>query len=364
MLRRLFCAAAATAAALSPSLASAQAQSAERRWQLEVIGGLAFFELPTSGEAALPPPGPALTTSSPTTPSRRVPTWFLGDGASLVNGVNTEFGVASLLAPLDDALGRVGLSGTNAPAMGLRLRRTVTPRWSLDVSAELWTGSTEIDPALLEAVELTRASFASAFTGLFTTGPFTATSVNATATVDDRTSRELAVIAAMRYELLSGALAPYITFGGGVISRIGDLPSVTLSGSYSFRVQTLQTLTPAFAESDVLTMRFDQAAGPLGMVGAGVRRDLSTRVGFSLDGRVFFSKDSLSLRLDSRPSVTTTTPGEVIQAGAAPSVQFSTNSSTGRDSSLSGTPLNGFKAFSASGLQTRYSITAGVFVRF
>lgn len=363
MFRRLVCLAVATACTcLIPTAVSAQPQ--ERRWQMEVIGGLSFFELPTSGDAALPPQGPSLPTSGPTNPSRRIPTWFLGDGASLLNGANAEFGVASRLVPLDQALIRLGLSGTNAPVIGLRIRRALTSRWSLDLSTELWTGSTDISPELLDAVELSRSSFETAFTGLFSTGPFVSTTAQATATLNDPTSRELAVIGSVRYHLLTGTLAPYVTIGGGVITRMGNLPSVTLKGDYAFRVQTSQTPAASFSESDVLTMRFEQAAGPVGMVGAGFRNDLSSRVGFSLDGRVYLSQDTLSLRLDSRPTVTTGTPAAFIESFTAPAVQFSNNNSTGRDSSLSGTPLNGFKAFTSSGLQTRYSVTAGVFLRF
>lgn len=362
MFRRILCGFACAAAVLLP--ARADAQTPERRWQLEVVGGLSLFELPTSGEAALPAQGPALPTSGPTTPSRRIPTWFLGDGASLLNGANAEFGVASRLAPIDEALGSLGLSGTNAPVMGVRVRRALTPRWSLELSTELWTGSTEISPELLDAAELARTSFESAFTGLFSTGPFVSTSVSAAVTTANRTSRELAVIGSVRYHVLTGALAPYLTIGGGVITRLGDLPSLTLTGDYSFQVQTLEFQTTPFAESDVLTLGFEQAAGPVGMVGGGFRSDLTSRLGFSIDGRVYLSNNTLSLRLDSLPSVTTGTPAGAIDSGTAPSVHFSNNSSTGRDSSLSGTPLDGFKAFSTSGLQTRYAVTAGVFVRF
>lgn len=363
MLRRLVCVVAGTTlVVLVPTVAGAQ--TPERRWQLELVGGLSIFELPTSGDAALPPQGPTLPTSGPTNPSRRIPTWFLGDGASLLNGANAEFGVASRLVPLDEALGNLGLSGSNAPVMGLRIRRTLSSRWSLDLSTELWTGSTDVSPELLDAVEASRGSFEAAFNGLFTTGPFVSTSVKAAVTANDRSSRELALIGSVRYHLLAGALSPYLTIGGGVITRMGDLPSITLTGDYTFQVQTSLAPVASFAESDVLTMRFEQAAGPVGMVGGGFSNDLTSRVGFSLDGRVYLSQDTLSLRLDSRPSVTTGTPAAYIESFTAPSVQFSNNSSTGRDSSLSGAPLNGFKAFSTSGLQTRYSVTAGIFVRF
>lgn len=364
MLRRLVRPVAfAVATVLLPANA-ADAQTSDRRWQVELLGGLSIFELPTSGEAALPAAGPALPTSGPTNPSRRIPTWFLSDGASLLNGANDEFGVASRLVPLDDALGRLGLSGTNAPVMGLRLRRDLSARWSIDLSTEVWTGATEIDPALLDAVETSRASFESAFAGLFATGPFGATAVSTDVVISERTSRELAVVGSVRYHLLTGSWSPYLTVGGGVLTRIGSLPSISLHGSYQFQVQAANVPAVPFSESDTVTLRFEQAAGPVGVAGLGMRQQLSPRMGFAIDGRVYVSRETLSLRVDSAPTVTTGTPAGFIESFTTPAVQFSNNTSTGRASSLSGTPLNGFKAFTTSGVQLRYAVTAGIFFRF
>lgn len=360
---RRLCGALLTASALTwPALV--MAQPAEHRWQLEVVGGLSVFTLPTSGTSALPPAGPVLQTSGPTNPSRRIPTWFLGDGASLLNGTIAEFGVASRLVPLDDTLGQLGVSGANAPVVGVRLRRGLSPRWSMEVSSELWNGTTQLSPDLLKAVETSRASFESAFAGLFLTGPFAATNVRAVATQDTGTSREVVVLASARYEVRSGAWAPYVTAGGGLIGRLGSLPAITLRGSYAFQVQTSQAPSASFAETDTLTLRHEQSAGPVGMVGAGLHRQLSSRTGLSLDGRVYLADGTLALRLDSRPEVTTSSSPAFIESFTTPSVQFSNNGASGRASSLSGAPLNGFKAFTTSGLQIRYAVTAGVFIRF
>lgn len=171
--------------------APASAQSTDRRWQVELVGGVAVFQMPTSGDAALPPAGPSLPTNGPTTPSRRVPTWFLGDGASLLNGTNAEFGVASRLVPLDAALGTLGLTGTNAPAMGVRVRRQMTSRLSLELGAELHAGSVRMSDELLDAAEGSRASFEAAFAGLFTSGPFQNVDVTATSTMTGQSSHEL-----------------------------------------------------------------------------------------------------------------------------------------------------------------------------
>lgn len=342
---------------------SAFAQSSSGRWQVELVGGIAVFNLPTSGEVALPPAGPSLPTSGPTNPSRRIPTWFLGDGASLLNGTNAEFGVASRLVPLDAALGNLGLAGTNAPALGLRVLRQMSSHLSLEIAAEVYTGSMHMSDGLLDAVELSRAGFDAAFTGLFTSGPFTDVSVTAGSAATGQSGRELVLSGVLRVVLLDGPFAPYLTAGGGVINRIGDLPRVTLTGDYQFTVSTAQGQA-MFAELDSLTVRYEQGASPVGIVGGGFEQRLTDRMGFSVDGRVYLGRQTLTMRLDSTPEITTRSPGAFIESFTTPAVQFSSNPATGRDSTLSGTPLNGFAAVTTSGLQIRYRVTAGVFVRF
>jgi hypothetical protein len=361
LLRTLGAAAVALVVLLAP--VTAGAQSPERRWQVEGFGGLSLFDLPTSGDAALPPPGPSLTTSGPTSPSRRIPTWFLGDGASLLNGANAEFGVASRLVPLDAALASLGLSGSNAGAFGLRISRTLSSRWSLELGAELHSGGAELDATLLDAIEQARGSFETAFTGLFTTGPFTNVTVNSTASIANRSSHELAVTGVVRFAVAGGDFAPYLTLGGGLVRGLGDLSTATLTGDYDFTFSTEQGQAQ-FTESDSLTVRYEQAAHLVGIAGGGVRRRLTDRIGLTIDGRVYLGNQTLTLRLDSSPTVTTRTPGDVVESFTTPAVQFSNNSSTGRDSTLSGTPLNGFAAFTSRGLQVRYLVTAGLSLRF
>lgn len=330
------------------------------RWELEGFAGLSLFELPSGGTAALPPAGSPLPTSGPISPSRRVPTWFLGDGAGLLNGVNAEFGVAARITPLDGALASLGLSGANAPAFGLRLRRRLSTRLDVEISADLLPGSRELSPALTEAVEATRASFETAFTGLLSSGPFTAVAVTATASMANQSSRELATTAALRWSPSSGRFRPYVALGGGLVHQIGGLPSVTLIGNYRFQILG----TVPINETDTLHLRYEQGSALVGLVGAGVRGTLSERVGWTLGGRVLLGPQTLTLRLDSEPTVATGTPAGFVESFTTPAIQFSNSASTGRESSLSGAPLTGFEAFSTSGLQTRLIITAGLVMKF
>jgi hypothetical protein len=346
------------------SAASASGQTPDTgKWRVSLVGGLSVFDLPASGDRALPPPGPPLTTSSPTNPSRQVPTWFLNDGASLLNGTNQEFGVAARLVPLDNALSRLGLTGENAPVVGLRLERVVTTRWSIEAGIELHSGSFDLDTRLIEAANVAATSFDAAFTGLLTTGPFANATVNASAITSGRSSREIAATGAVRFIVTRGAIAPYLVGGGGIISRIGSLPGITMTGDYAFDFVTNQG-SATFEESDTLVLRFEQGTRLIGIAGAGVSAKLSERLDLMIEGRAYIGAPRLALVLDSDPVVTTLTPARFIESFTTPAVQFSNNPSTGRNSTLSGAPLEGFQAFSASGVQIRYVITAGVAFRF
>ena len=352
-------AAAVVVFALVAAPAGAQSTPSAKRWQIEGVGGLSLFELPTEGTASLPPPGAPITTSLPTNPSRKVSTWFVGDGAQLLNAVNAEFGIPSRIAALDTALATTSLSGTNAPAFGLRVRRIISDRLTLDFSADMMPGSRELSPELLDAVEAARVSFVSAFTDLLATGPFTNRDVAATTAASNQSSRDVATTIAAQWNFRAGSLEPYVSLGGGLVHQMGDLPAVTLTGTYRFNVQNVP-----INESDTLRVRYSQDTAIVGLAGAGIRRALNDRFGLSLDARLLLGQQTLTVRLDSTPTVVSGTPEGFVESFSTPAIQFSNSRNTGRESSLSGTPLNGFKAFTTDGLQTRFIISAGVFMRF
>ncbi len=340
--------------------AAGQSSTSAPRWQVEGVAGLSLFELPTGGTSNLPPTGAPLTTSGPINQSRRVSTWFLGDGSSLLNGVNAEFGVSARIAPLDTALASLGLTGNNASAFGLRIRRVLTDRLALEFSADMMPGSREVSQDLTEAVAAARSSFVTAFNGLLATGPFTNTAVAATTAVANPSSRDLATTVAAQWTIGTHRVSPYVTLGAGLVHSVGELPSLTLTGTYRFNILS----SVPISETDTLRLRYEQGTALVGVVGAGVRRTINDRLGFSVDGRLLLGQQTLALRLDSEPSVATGTPEGFIESFTTPAIQFSNSRNTGRDSTLSGAPLLGFKAFSTSGLQTRYIITVGLFVKF
>src|SRR5688572_3578875 len=65
--------------------APASAQNAPK-WEIEFHAGGLVTNNPTDGTTALPPAGAAFTTAG-ARPSRRVSSWYFGDGAALLNEV-------------------------------------------------------------------------------------------------------------------------------------------------------------------------------------------------------------------------------------------------------------------------------------
>jgi opacity protein-like surface antigen len=345
--------------------ASAPKQSTGGRWEIEGHGGLSRGTAPSSGDAALPPPGLPIPSLSPLFPSRSTASWFFGDGAAMLNSVNEEFGLQNRITPLDTALASLGLDYSSAAAFGVRLRRMLTDRVSAEASFDVLPGSGDVSGEFLDAVDATRASFEPAFAALFSTGPLDAVAITAASREASGSSREVALTGAINMHFgTGGGFVPYVTFGGGILSGLGDLPSVTLDGDYQFAIVPASGPSVPIHETDQVTLRFEHSTVFVGLAGGGLRKQMSDRWGFRIDGRVLISPANSRLLIDATPEVTTGAPADFIETATNPNIQFSNNPATGRQSSLSGPPLDGFTAFKATGVQTRVLFTVGVFVRF
>lgn len=336
----------------------AEAQGADRRWEVEGAAGISAGSL-TSGSTALPAPGPPIATSSPLFPSRQTSSWLFGDGAALLNGVNNAFGLSQKVQPLDSALTSLGLDSTG-PVFAFRVRRTLTPRFSAEFSVDLLGGSAHLSDSLVSAVGTTSTSAKAALSALLATGPFTNVVVDASSSTSNGANRQIATTGALVWHFwLHPGWTPYTTFGAGVLSGAGDLPSATVQDAY--RATILGTVP--IAEADQVTLRYDRAAAFVGVLGGGLRREMSEHWGWRADARVFIGGHSPRLLLDATPAVTTGTPAGFIESFTNPAIQFSNNPSTGRQSTLSGAPIQAFEAVSA-GTETRVVVTFGIFRRF
>jgi len=290
-----------------------------------------------------------------------VPTWFFGDGASLLNDALTQLGIPSQETPLDAALASPGFSPGTSGAFGLRVRRHLSRRFDAEVSLDFLTGSPGLSNAFLSAVETTRSTFQTAMSALLASGPFANPQVTATSSASAGAGHELSLTGALQWHLRSLArFQPYVTLGGGLLSGAGSGPSVTLAGDYH---ATLPNGAPTH-ETDTLVVQYSRATRGSVLAGAGLARDLTNRIGLRLDARVLFGPNTIQTTASSSPTVVTATPAGFTETLTAPSIQFSNNSSTGRTSSLGAPGLQNAVVFSGSGWQLRTLVTVGVFVRF
>jgi hypothetical protein len=352
--------------------AAASAAAQESQWDVEGYGGFVAARTAGDGARTLPAAGAPLVTSNPIFPTREVPSWFFGDGASLLNGVNADFGRPGRIAPLDAAF--APLDSRRVPALGVRVRRRLNDRLSAEISVDAFTGPEDATSGFEEAVESARASFRTAFIDLLATGPFSAVNVEATVlsasetrrretsgtTASETRRRETAATLALNARFPPwGPFVPYLTFGGGVLTGRGGLPSASLEGRYRFSVLG----EVAIDETDRVSVRYARGASFVAVLGAGLQRDVSDRWGVRIDGRMLLGPDTTRIAIDASPALVRTGPSGFIESFTNPAIQFSNDPSTGRRSTLSAPALQDVEVFSG-GLQTRTLLTVGVFRRF
>ena len=335
------------------------AAAQEPRWELEGYGGVVAARTAGEGTRTLPPPGAPLVTSSPIFPTHQVPSWFFGDGATLLNGVNAEFGVAARVVPLDAAFSP--LLSSRVPVAGARVRRRLDDRLWLEIGVDAFTRSEDRSSDLAAAVESTRASFRTAFAGLLSSGPFLGVTVDAAGAADSEVERrELATTGAIVARFSPwGAFVPYATFGGGVVTGSGALPSATLEGRYRFSILGEVPID----ETDHVSLRYSRRTAFVAVLGGGLQRAMSSRWSVRVDARMLLGPDTTRVVIDATPGSSRSGPSGFVESFTNPAVQFSNDPSTGRRSTLSDPALSGFEVFSGS-LQTRTLITFGIVRRF
>jgi hypothetical protein len=366
--------------------------TAQSKWEVEAHGGGVSLTNPTTGPTSLPAPGEAFTTAGiypPPAPqvvvvstSRRISSWYFGDGALLfnqaaaavaANPVAMTSAFPGRIVALDPVLGRPLGAARRGGAFGLRLARLVTPRLSVELNVDYSVARRQLTQANSDAIEATRASFIAAFNGLITSNPNRVlNSLTSTAAVSNGTGGELFTTGTLLINLrTTGSLIPFATAGAGVLATTGTTPSVTLTGNYRF----LNPSGSPINETDTVTVSEGRDRRTVaGVVGGGVKYHVSPRWGIRVDARVFLSKNTATTLLDASPNVLL---GQLpIGRGTLntdPTIQFSNNwtdpittlgvTSVAR-STLSGPVVTDFRTWSGNGLSSRTHVVAGMFWRF
>jgi hypothetical protein len=241
------------------------------------------------------------------------------------------------------------------------------------VSVDYGLQRLQITQSNSDKIEATRASFISAFTGVITVNPNRVlNSVTSTATLNSGSRHQLAASGTLIVNLrTTGDIVPYATFGAGLISIVGKTPSATLRGNYQFLLPSGAPIN----ETDTVTVREAGDNETLaGILGGGVKYQVSPRWGIRLGLCVALSKNAANTVVDSSPNVALgQRPAGRGVLGAEPSIQFSNNSSDPvtalgvtavAASTLTGPAITGLRTFSGSGVRSHANITAGIFWRF
>jgi hypothetical protein len=337
-----------------PAAAGAQ----DRRWEIEGYAGALVAQPTNAGTRTLPPAGPPIVTSTPTFPSRAVPSWFFGDGASLLNGVLQDFGLAGGMTPLDGMFGPV--ETRPAATVGVRLRRWIAPHTALEISVEGPAGRAIDTGKLAAAVDPATTGFVTAFHDLFATGPFSKVTTLTQQATRDAPYHETAVTGAVNHDIgRHAALQPYVTFGGGVVIPTRFVFSAALQGRYTAEILGEVPI----AEADTVSVRVARSTAFAVVAGGGVRRDLSPKWSLRFDARWLVGPDTTRMTIDAQPASVGGTPAGFIESFTNPAIQFSNDPSTGRVSSLSGAPLTSATVFKG-GITARTSIGIAIARRF
>jgi hypothetical protein len=373
-------------------IAVASPATAQSKWEIEVHGGGISHTNPSTGISAVPGPGETFTTAGiyppPAPPvlvvstSRRVSSWYFGDGALLFNQAASAVAANPVamtaafpgrIVTLDPVLGRSLGEARRGGTLGLRLTRVMTPRLSVELNMDYGLTRLQITQANSNAIEATRASFISAFNGLITSNPSRVlNSLTSTAGVKNGTGGELFTTGTLVVNLrTTGTIIPYATAGAGLIATTGTMPAVTLAGSYRF----LNPSGGPIEEADTLTLREGRDRRVIaGVLGGGVKYHVSPGWGIRVDARVSFSRNTATTVLDANPNVTLgLLPAGRGTLNADPTIQFSNNwsdpittlgvTSVAR-STLSGPPVTNYPTWSGSGTSSHMNIAAGIFWRF
>jgi hypothetical protein len=276
--------------------------------------------------------------------------------------VNTLLTPSKKISPRDPVIGSAAASRGSGGSVGVRVTRRFGARYSAEFNVDYTRTPLSFTDEALDGIEASRASFVSAFTGLFRSGPSQNPNVTATTTLTEGSRSELLTTGVFGVDLLtSGKLIPFVVGGGGVVHSGGDDPTAALLGNYAFPLGNL----PGINETDRVTIRVAKRDNaPVGVFGGGVRYAASPRWGIRGDVRFLVGGGTHDVLIDATPSVVRSTPAVALITpfSAGVSAVFSTSGPI--PSTLTGPPISGLRTFTASGSAVRTNIAGGVYLRF
>jgi hypothetical protein len=359
----------------------------DRKWEISVQAGGIFSSNPSRGTATPLPAGGTLPLATGGF-APRVSTWLMGDGARLLNDVNASTGVGLRVTPLDGLFASPLVENRRSGALGFRLARILTSRFSAELSIDYVPLGTRASSSGAGGLVATRTTFVNAMRGLVIDAQaFPQAQPPPTGSFGSGTGSELLTVGTVKVALTrSTRVKPFFTAGGGVESRFGDLPGGHVATTYglSFGFPACVCL---ITERDEVRFRVTAPTREVvGVVGLGFdfqprvtfwrgKAENQSRWGVRTEVRVYMGgresatfvdtqPSSAKVVLDPEPPPDYPTSG-VLVVGGSPALQFSNDPSvTGFESSLSGQALENVRVFEGRGARRRVALTTGVFLRF
>ena len=296
-----------------------------------------------------------------------MPSWFFGDGSSQLN-LFPSVRAAGPIAALDGMLQSRLVERQSGGSVGVRAARRLTSRLTAELTVDYALGELSLTGESMSALEAARASFVTAFNGLFTTPSIASRTVNAIATLSDHGGRQIITTGALLFNVMTDTrVAPYLAIGAGAISHHGTPPSAVVEGTYQIVLNTpgFPGPAPTLNQVDRLTVRSTIDNGLVWVFGGGVKYALSNHWGVRVDIRDHVRRNTISTRVDASPATTSPTTFGVlfISTVTGPPLFFS-GASNFSPSTLSDGSLKDFKTFSGTGVAQQVNLAAGLFWRF
>lgn len=362
----------ASAQTVTPGSEAAPAPSAQGRrparpsaWRVTFRAGGGLVSHPASGTSGLPAPGLPVNLGTGLW-TEQVPSWYFGNGASILNTALQTFHVAQHpMVPLDTMLTTADIGRRNGAAFGTTISRQVGSRYRVEFSIDGAQVAPTFTASALSAIEASRASFISSWTGLLTQAGLNGLSVTSTSAIANGGTLEVLATGAVDVILHSTARSTWFaTLGAGVEYDPGSAPSTTLVGHSVFNVGSANV---PFDQTDTVVIQAVRDRRAIGILGGGWSRDLTRRWGITADVRVALGGTGVSTVLNASPAQVLQPERNrqlILIFPGAPAVIFNNSGFQSFPSTLSSLPLSSFTTFRGTGLQMRTELTGGVYLRF
>ena len=332
------------------------------KWEIEAHLTYGGSDPASGGSGKLPPAGSTFQTVGGFD-SRRVPSWYFGDGAQLLNDVLQSLGRSERVTALNSMLTGASAEQTTGHGFGVRVTHRWKPKLTIEAGFEFSEATYSISSGARNALRATSDSFIVAFGGLAASAQgaaFINPQISSTSLSSNGTGAEILATGSLVLQLRRAKrFSPYIVGGGGVAISTGEAIA-TLEGRYRFGLPSGAQVD----ETDRVAIHFSGGTGLVVLGGGGVKYRLWRQFGVQGDARFLGVENHLNTVIDTSPVISESLPADALWLNLTPSIQFATHPSSGHSSSLGGTSVSSFATLSGSGFRSRYTLSVGGFMRF